>query len=510
MTSDDDKNPGHGGDPGGEQNPFAEIFRQLFGGEPGQGQIPGGQAPDLGRMMGGGGFDMAAFGPIMQQMTAMMSNAQSPEAAARTSLTRALSKVGADPAPSEQDSAALRDAFRVADLWLDQVTELDTVPHQPRALRKRDWIEETIGPWRRLVEPIQDGMDGAVSEALTEQVPPEFRAMLSGATPMLKALSSSMFTMQIGEAVGTLSESVLSSTELGFPLFKEPDCGLITSSVQTFAEESELDPQQLRIYLALRELAVLRLFHRAPWLRAHVETVLQEYARGQRFDTDRINEVAAQIDPGNLEAIQEKLKEGVFAPATSEAQKHALERLETLLALIEGWVDVVSHAAAGQLPERERIRESIRRRRAAGGPAERTFAALVGLELRPRRLRDAAALFGALEQSESAEARDAVWSHPDLLPGTEDLDDPLGYRERRKAADEQSAEVDEALYRLLDAEAAGTGGSADAVDSGGDAGTPGESGNAADVVAEDTDGTGADTAADEDPGDEPEGRGSAG
>ena len=58
----------------------------------------------------------------------------------------------------------------------------------------------------------------------------------------------------------------------------------------------------------------------------------------------------------------------------------------------------------------------MRRRRAAGGPAESAFATLVGLELRPRRLREAAAMWQAVTDAVGAEARDALWAHPDLVP----------------------------------------------------------------------------------------------
>jgi uncharacterized protein (DUF2342 family) len=71
----------------------------------------------------------------------------------------------------------------------------------------------------------------------------------------------------------------------------------------------------------------------------------------------------------------------------------------------------------------------------------------VGLELRPRRLRDAANLFAALEDSGGAGARDGAWRHPDLAPSTTDLDDPLGYVER--TARPETDEMDAALDALL-------------------------------------------------------------
>ncbi len=103
------------------------------------------------------------------------------------------------------------------------------------------------------------------------------------------------------------------------------------------------------------------------------------------------------------------------------------------------------------MPTAGQLQEAVRRRRASGGPAEHTFASLVGLELRPRRLRDASTLWGSLRTRQGAEARDGVWMHPDLLPTAEDLDDPLGFREGATAPQELSEEeFDAELRQLLD------------------------------------------------------------
>ena len=103
------------------------------------------------------------------------------------------------------------------------------------------------------------------------------------------------------------------------------------------------------------------------------------------------------------------------------------------------------------MPAAKRIAEAMRRRRAAGGPAEETFGQLVGLELRPRRLRDAATLWASLRTRQGTEARDGVWMHPDLLPTAADLDDPLGFREGAAAPEQLSEEdFDAELAKLLD------------------------------------------------------------
>jgi putative hydrolase len=161
--------------------------------------------------------------------------------------------------------------------------------------------------------------------------------------------------------------------------------------------------------------------------------------------------------------VQEALAGGMFEPRTTPEQQAALTRLETVLALVEGWVDeVVGQATADRMPSAAPLREAVRRRRAAGGPAEQTFASLVGLELRPRRLRDAATLWGALRDREGSAARDAVWAHPDLVPTATDLDDPLGFRPGSTGTDQAADapdDMDAALRQLLDDDERGSAGS---------------------------------------------------
>ena len=77
------------------------------------------------------------------------------------------------------------------------------------------------------------------------------------------------------------------------------------------------------------------------------------------------------------------------------------------------------------------------------------------VELRPRRLRDAATLWSSLRSRKGPEARDAVWAHPDLLPTSADLDDPLGFGEQVEIEEIGDSEFDAALADLLDQEAAG-------------------------------------------------------
>jgi len=204
----------------------------------------------------------------------------------------------------------------------------------------------------------------------------------------------------------------------------------------------------VRLYLALREAAHARLIAGVPWLRSHLLGTVEEYARGITIDTDALEQAVRSVDPNDPAALQEALQSGIFEPQATPAQRAALERLETALALVEGWIDeVVDTAAAATLPHRDALRETVRRRRAAGGPAEHIFASLVGLDLRPRKLREAAAVWAALTAARGVEGRDALWAHPDLAPTAEAFADPQAFARAGRGDD---AGLDAALAALLD------------------------------------------------------------
>ncbi|MGB3732726.1 zinc-dependent metalloprotease, partial [Microbacterium sp.] len=89
-----------------------------------------------------------------------------------------------------------------------------------------------------------------------------------------------------------------------------------------------------------------------------------------------------------------------------------------------------------------------------GGPAEDALGALVGLKLRPRRLREASAMWKAVTDAVGVAARDSLWDYPDLMPLASDIDDPSALIERLQASARGEApaadEFDEALARLLE------------------------------------------------------------
>ena len=365
---------------------------------------------------------------------------------------RALASDGAH-AITPAEHAAMDQAFNVAGLWLDQATTVSALTATPELLGRAEWARRTMPLWTQLAEPVALSISDALTRVLTEQAPEEMQGMIQNAGQVMRSIGGALFAMQLGQVVGQLSKEVVSGGDIGIPLLADGTAALIPQNVHEFGSGLDIPEDQVQLYLAVRELAHARLFRHAKWLRLQLITQITAFAKGITIDTDRLESLAEGFDPANPEELREAMVSGALIPPKTEEQEEALARLETVLALVEGWVDVVTASATRLLPRADAIAETVRRRRASGGPAESAFATLVGLELRPRRLRDAAKMWQAITDAVGQEARDQLWSHPDVLPQSSDLDDPSALLERLTSAaagrEPQLDEVDQALEELL-------------------------------------------------------------
>ncbi|TDU91693.1 putative hydrolase [Kribbella voronezhensis] len=387
--------------------PFEAMFQQFSG------AAGAGGAPDLN----------AIFAQVQQLLSGSTDGKPVNWDLAKDIARKTVSAAG-DRSVTPTDSDRVADAVRLAEHWLDPVTTLPEATTTSAAWSRAEWVENTLPVWQTVVDPVAEHVAGAMGGAL----PAEAQQLAGPMAGMLRQLGGSIFGAQVGQGLGELAGEVVSSSDIGLPLGPAGQAVLLPDNVAKFAEGLELTDEDVRLYLALRECAHQRLFAGVPWLRQHLFAAVADYAAGIEVDSGKIEAAMADVDMQNPEALQEALAGGLFEPEDSEQQKAALVRLETALALVEGWVDdVVREATKDRMPAAVQLAETVRRRRAAGGPAEQTFATLVGLQLRPRRLRDAANLWAAVRDARGVDGRDELWSHPDLLPSATDLDDPIGF-----------------------------------------------------------------------------------
>src|SRR6201991_2080256 len=370
--------------------------------------------PRLGQMFSAGSMGGQSSGPVKYEL-------------ARQLASSSIGFVAPIPVAPRDASG---DAVHLAETWLDGVTALPAGTTKAVAWTPSDWVDNTLETWKRLCDPVAEQIAGVWASAL----PDEAKAMAGPLLSMMSQMGGMAFGSQLGQALARLAREVLTSTDVGLPLGPKGIAALLPDAIEAFADGLEQPRSEIITFLAAREAAHHRLFSHVPWLSSQLLGAVEAYAKGMKIDMHGIEELARDFNPASLNdpaAVEQLLTQGVFEPQATPEQTQALERLEILLALIEGWVQTVVQAGLGErIPGAAALGEPLRRRRATGGPAEQTFATLVGLELRPRKLREAAVLWEKLTQAAGADARDAGGQHPDLLPSSDDLDEPAGFIDR--------------------------------------------------------------------------------
>ena len=369
-----------------DQDPLEEFMRQ-FGIRPGQ----------------DGTFDMNELMGQLQQAMAqfsaqLRSHGSDGEGLNWTFVKDIARKVtaasGPDPSPSSADAATVRDTVGLADLWLDEQTAFDRIGAPAAAWSRAEWVEATIGTWQQLVDPVSSALATAIAAMLNKQGQ-GLEAMGQMLEPMMRMAATGMLSAQIGQALGQLATDVVSVSDIPFPLTATPTVALLPTNIRRFADGLDQPLDDVRLYLALREAARQRLFAHVAWLGPQLLALVEKYARDVTIDADAIeqameSQLTGEMTPDALQSLGNQVAGKLYRPALTEEQRDVLDHLETLVALVEGWVDdVVAQTTARMLPSAAALLETVRRRRASAGPAETALKALLNLELRPRRVRDA-------------------------------------------------------------------------------------------------------------------------
>jgi putative hydrolase len=351
------------------------------------------------------------------------------------------------------DVAEIEEAFSIAELWLNEATFFPQSPNTGNpALARTDWVDTTLAGWQTTVEPLAIGLSAAIGELLnqaslgegdiTSDEQPQIPVGMISA--LLNSFIGSLIATQLGQAIGGLAGKVTGAHDVGLPLVESAYPTLVPQNIKEWATDLDIPMDEVRIFHALREAAVARLFAHNPWLVAYIRTAITDYGKGINIDMDAIQEQAQRafesgngFDPSNPESFTIALNDGIFTPQESPAQRAALTKLETVLALIDGWSEeVVALAAGDRLPNIASLQETLRRRRATSAPTQQLFSSMLGLQVSPRLAREATVFWKQVRELKDVESRDRIWSG--ILPTAEDLLTPESFMKSLEIPDDLS------------------------------------------------------------------------
>jgi len=356
------------------------------------------------------------------------------------------------------DVSDVEQAISIAELWLNDATFFPQSPNSGSvALARTDWVDITLAGWQTTVEPLAIGLSSAIGELLNQaqgEANPlgddnpfgqaNMQIPIGMISALLNSFIGSLVATQLGQAIGGLSGKVTGAHDVGLPLIEGAYPTLVPQNIKEWATDLDIPMEEIRIFHALREAAIARLFAHNPWLVSYIRTAITDYGKGINIDMEAIQDQAQQalesgngFDPSNPESFTIALNDGIFTPQETPAQRAALTKLETALALIDGWSEeVVALAAGDRLPNIGALQETLRRRRATSAPAQQLFSSLFGLQVSPRLAREASAFWKQVRELKDVEARDRVWSG--ILPTADDLLTPESFLKSLEVPDDLS------------------------------------------------------------------------
>jgi putative hydrolase len=373
----------------------------------------------------GAGFPMAGLGALFGGGT----QEALPIAPVRDTGKKFVTAQGSQPLGTN-DVTAVNNACEIADIWLNESTDFPaTASSAPRAMSRLDWIDETLPGWQATMEPLATGLSTAISRLLDEAVAgsgSEFEEQM-GAAPigaiagLLRSFIGSMIATQLGQAIGGIATTATGAHDAGLPILQPARSLLIPENIEAWGADTEIAKTEIYLFHALREGAIARLFEHNPWIVSYIRSAIVEYGAGIRIDLDAIQRQAEEAMQGMGEqSFTINLDSGIFTPEETESQRAALSKLETVLALVDGWADDVATLAAGdRIPSITALRELHRRKRATSAPSQQLFKTMLGLEVSPRLAREASAFWSRVRELKGTSARDQIWSG--ILPSATEL-----------------------------------------------------------------------------------------
>jgi coenzyme F420 biosynthesis associated uncharacterized protein len=313
-----------------------------------------------------------------------------------------------DPAPFRELAGPAEESERLVSAYTGLTPRAPLPP--PEAVSRGEWVDANLRSLRGVLDPAAERVGSTV--------------------PLLRGAVGGMLGIEAGAISGFLAARVLGQYE--FPVL-DPEAParllFVAPNLGHAAEAMDADADQLLRWVALHESTHALQFGAVPWLRGHLEGIVREFLDGLEVDPARLLRLPDLADlRGLVEHIRE---EGLTALGLSPERKALLARAQSFMALLEGYAEHVMDAVGAELlPDLQKLRAALERRRGERSGFLRLLERLIGMDLKLRQYQQGKAFCDAVVSLGGVEALNRAWSGPDALPTAAELDDALGWLAR--------------------------------------------------------------------------------
>ncbi|MGI8984734.1 MAG: zinc-dependent metalloprotease [Acidimicrobiales bacterium] len=318
----------------------------------------------------------------------------------------------------------LEELVRVADLHVSSATGLSTsiaggvLSILP--VTRGDWALHSLEQYR----PFLERLAHSLSTDPDDDEPADAATQLLG--DLGKMLGPVLLGMQSGFMLGHLSRRALGQYDLPLPRRPADQLLIVPANLDAFAEEWSLVPDDLRLWVCIQEVTLHAVLGR-PQVRARLEDLINEYVSRFEVDPDALEMSLGNLDPTDAAGLQAVLgnPETLLGAMRSPGQQETLSHIETLTAVISGFVDhVMDSIGHGLIGSYGQITEALHRRRVEATDGERFAARLLGLELGRGQYERGAAFIRGVADRAGEEGLSRLWASERELPTTAEVDAP--------------------------------------------------------------------------------------
>lgn len=281
---------------------------------------------------------------------------------------------------------------------------------------RAEWIAANVGAMRILLDPPLEKVGAGLG--------PARQALRLGAGVVL--------TAEMGVVLGFLAQRVLGQYELVLldttPEDRPPRLLFVLPNLGSAGRAFGADEVEFLHWVALHEVTHAVQFAGVPWLQPHIAGLVRELLSHAELRIDA-RRVLRMPTGGDLRRMVEAVRAGdIVSLVASERERATLERMQATMAVLEGHAEHVMDAVGSPLlPSLPRLRAALdARRRSASAPA-RLLQRLLGLEMKLKQYEQGKRFCDAVVREAGVSALNRVWSAPEMLPSSAELDAPRAW-----------------------------------------------------------------------------------
>jgi coenzyme F420 biosynthesis associated uncharacterized protein len=289
----------------------------------------------------------------------------------------------------------------------------------PEGIGRPEWVASNIQTMRAVLDPV-------LSRA---------GSSLGPLRPAVQIGTGFLVSSEMGLVLGYLGQRVLGQYELVLldeaAQDRPPRLLFVLPNLGQALRSFEADEKEFMTWVALHEVTHAVQFAGVPWLHGYVSGLVQELLKSAETRLDAPRRFRPPSRDEATRVVTALRKGDLVGLLTNESERGLLDRVQAVMAVIEGHAEHVMDVVAPDLvPSLSRLRQALDRRRRTQSRLSRLAGRLLGLDLKMRQYEQGKRFCDGVVDRAGVEALHHVFSGPAALPTLAELDDPAGWLER--------------------------------------------------------------------------------